>query len=113
MEKLSVAAKLTHSRYGIRSAPARRLMRQKDTAVATTSTQSSTMSANAKAPWLHAKKSHVHRAFTASCSRNKESAVRVTRKLSARQTNQAAMPIKAYRMVQTGPKTEDGGAQLG
>lgn len=56
---------------------------------------------------------HAHSVFTASCSRNKDSAARVARKPSARQTNQAAMPINAYRMVQTGPKTEDGGAQLG
>ena len=112
-EKLSAAAKLTHSKYGIRRAPAIGRARQKDTSVATMSNQSSTISANAKAPWCHAKKSQLHRVFTASCTRNKVSAPRIARNPSVRHANHAAMPISAYKRVQTGPKTEGGGAQLG
>src|SRR3546814_2350056 len=62
------------------------------------------MSANARAPRCQPKKSQLHKAFTASCTKNRVSAARAARNPPTRQTSHAAMPISAYKTVQTGPK---------
>src|SRR5687768_9891867 len=106
-------AKLTHKRYGMSRAPAKGVIPQKATKVATINAQSKTMSAKAKAPRCQPKNNQLHSALNTSCTRNRVSAVLAARKPATRQTSQAAIPIRAYSTVQTGPKTQDGGAHSG
>src|SRR3546814_2756676 len=71
------------------------------------------MSANARAPRCQPKKSQLHKAFTASCTKNRVSAARAARNPPTRQTSHAAMPISAYKTVTTGQTIAGGGAQPG
>src|SRR5690348_2054539 len=94
-------------------APAKGRTRQKDTRVATIRNQSTTISTNAHPPKCHAKKSQLQSALNESCSKNSESAARFACIPPQCQTSQAEMAIRAYRMIQTGPKTDEGGAHDG
>src|SRR3546814_14018775 len=93
------------------SAPAIGRMRQNAISVATISTHNKTMSANARAPRCQPKKSQLHKAFTASCTKNRVSAARAARTPPTRQTSHAAMPQRPHKTVQTGPKKTGGGSQ--
>src|SRR3546814_10397772 len=72
------------------SAPAIGRMRQNAISVATISTHNKTMSANARAPRCQPKKSQLHKACTASCTKNRVSAARAARNPPTRQTSHAA-----------------------
>ena len=112
-EKLSKPANPTHTRYGIIKTPAARDTRPNANAVAATSRISTTISAKANAPRCQAKNSQDQTAFAASCA-TKSAIGRPTLRVSRfRHMSHAAIAMRRYKTVQTGPNNHDGGAQEG
>jgi hypothetical protein len=103
---LSEAAYVTHAIYGTSNQPAKGATRQNKIIVARIASQRKTISIKAHNGKCSPKNIHVQLRLRTNWNINKDKGTAAAVKLPLRlHTSQAAMPIRIYRSVHTGPKT--------
>jgi hypothetical protein len=104
----------TQARYGTSNQPARGRAELNAAVVAATASQRAITSMSAPSRSWSTKKIHDQPKFNINWTAKRPiPAWRAIRSRSERTTSASAMPIIAYSVVQTGPKTQSGGFQLG
>jgi hypothetical protein len=111
IEKLSAAAKLTHTKYGNNNQPAAGTDLQNSIDVARIASHNMTISAKARPGDLSRKKRADHATLSNNCSR--KSCIGPAINPTFRQTSHAAIAIATNKIVHTGPNSQLGGVQRG
>ena len=111
--KFNKAAKVVQARYGVNNRAAVVDRPQKLTAVAAIASQRIRISPNAKPGLRIPKKMADQLTLSMSCSPKSPSDTREARQPPRRHTSHAERAIRKYSAVQTGPKSQSGGVQLG